>query len=237
MPLTSASNPSSVGIVDCKKRSILIQRIPAPDFRRSGLTNENIAHLKVDEYLVREVIDCFRSEDEEDIMVALRFAECLGSWSSFRQSVGLSLLQLSRLIWDVLSHKNSAVRLCAIGAFAALGNYYPDFREVMLSLLRSADLQIQTDALSRGHTFLDGSHIRNLQVFRDDITVCQTSSADGDWRYVLRDLALETAERIVGRSFECGTKSEMREGKLVSWRCWKSFDHWLERLRWRLTEQ
>ena len=176
-------------------------------------------NLRLDDYLVSEVADCLASDDEEDVLVGLRFAECLGTLPDFRRHSCAVYSQMGESIRNHLSHRNPAISFCSIGAFVAFRNCYPDFREVMLSLLRLPNVQIQSEALAHAPAFLNGSHVFNLQTFRNDTTVCQASYALGGWRYVMRDLALEAAEKIAGRSFECGTNSEMRNSKTVNWRC------------------
>jgi hypothetical protein len=212
----------------------LINRIPPALFERSGLATQNFRHIEPDKLLVEEMIACLRSSDETDVTTGLRFAECLCPRANFCRIAGQSLSSIAALVRKLLSDERPAVRLLAIGVFVTLREFYPDYREFMVSLFRSADPQTRSEALSQAETFLAGAHLRHLLTFRDDPTVCQSK---GERHYALRDLALETAERVAHRNFDCGRQSGLRDGVKISWRRWTFFTNWLDRVQWRASEK
>lgn len=211
----------------------LIKRIPPALLEQSDLATINFRQVEPDKLLVEEIITCLCSSDEKDITTGLRFTECLSSRPDFCRIAGQSLSSVAALVRGLLADARPAVRLLAIGAFVTLREFYPDYREFMVSLLQSPDPQTRSEALSKADTFLSGSWLRHLLTFRDDPTVCQSN---GEGQYVLRDLALETAERVTHRSFDCGRQSELRDGVKISWRRWTFFTNWLDRVQWRATQ-
>jgi hypothetical protein len=211
----------------------LIRRIPPALFAERGLATSNFDEVRMDATLSQELIACLSSADDQDLTIGLRFAECLGDRQPFERLAGSSLGPIAALIRKLLSDQRVPVRRLATSAFSTFRDCYPDYSEAMLELFRSSDAQIRCEALSKAHTFLSGSFLTHLLVFREDPAV---SEIDREHRYFLRDLALETAERITRRQFRCGTQSEVRDGMRVMWHRWTLFTHWLDRVQRRASE-
>ncbi len=211
-----------------------MSRIPSAVLQQNGLTKQSIAQVPIDPLLVQEILSCLRSNDEQDITVGLRFAECLGSRPEFVHVAGSLLGSMAACIRELLSDRRPSIGIGAVGVLATFRQFYADYADLMISLFQSPDAQVRCETLSKADTFLSGAHLRHLLIFREDPTIAQTGS--GEFRYALRDLALEAAERVAGRSFDCGVSSECREGLRVSWRRWTFFSSWLERVRWRASQ-
>ncbi len=215
---------------------VLIWRVPPELYKESGLADDNLARVDADGLLVRDLVACLQSNNEQDLAVALRFAECMGRRPDFCRVAGEKLGTIAALVRKALSGKHESLRLGALGAFVALRHFYPDYAEVMVACFGSPDLKVRYEALARADTYLAGKYFRHLLIFRDDRIVCQGGRWGTDLVYVFRDLALKTAEGVVGRSFECGRKYEIQNGAKVWWRSWGKFEPWLDRLDWRLTQ-
>lgn len=99
---------------------------------------------------------------------------------------------------------------------------------VMKRLLQSPEASIHYEAIALAPTFLSDKDLDLMLPFQEDPTAGETQGMGGPLRYVERDIALEAAERIAGRSFADGDCFELREGEKISWRSWSGFIQWLE---------
>jgi hypothetical protein len=205
----------------------LIARIPAPR-NKLGVSTQDIERIIAVPELMGELKECLRSEDESDLIWGLYFAERLRLRADFCSIAGSSLSEIAALIRSGLGHSSERLRARTIRAFVAFRSHYPDYAGVMRQLLQSPGATVRHEALAAAPTFISKNELDLLLPFRDDALVDETGGMGGPHRYVFRDLALETAERIAGRTFENGDCFELRDGSKVSWRSWSRVNQWLE---------
>ena len=217
------------------KRERLFSHIPLPRISKVGISDQDIARIKVVDELVKDILDCLQSEDTSDIAFGCYFAECLRSRADFYACAKSSLPTMASLIRKELSNPSPQVRDSAIRAFIAFRESYDDYGSVMREFLCSPDSIIRRATLGASPTFLSVKELDKLLPFRDDKSVSETGGMGGPLRYDIRDFALEMAERMTGKQFNCGDCFEQREGLKVSWRSWSSFVQWVEsKKKWRL---
>jgi hypothetical protein len=139
-----------------------------------------------------------------------------------------SLPEIATLIRSRLEHASERVRAGAIRAFVAFRSHYLDYAAAMGQLLQSQDAAIRHEALAASPTFISDDELDFLLPFQHDTLAGETGGMGGPRRYVVRDLALEMAEMIAGRTFENGDCFELRDGSKVWWRSWSRFNQRLE---------
>ena len=216
------------------KRERLFARIPAPRASKYGIGADDILRVPVSPELVRDLLDCLRSDDELDLIFGLFFAEHLRDRADFANLAEPSIPDLAAAIRSALTHPSSRVRPAAVDALVAFRTSYDDYATVMRDQLAADDSQTRRAALAAGPTYLAAQDLGVLLPFRNDSEVSETGGMGGPLRYTTRDLALEVAERIAGREFPAGDCFERLDGSLVSWRSWSAFTGWLDsKKKWR----
>ncbi len=223
---------NSVGSAKLEK---LFSHIPNPRIGKHGIANKDIARIVVTTSLLPDILDCLESKDELDITFALFFLEELKVRPDFRVASSSALKSITARIRELLHHANVRIRVDAARAFVAFRDNFSDYHGVMLDLLGSSDAQIKRIAVAAAPTFLSPKNLGELLRFRNEPTFGETGGMGGPMRYDLRDLALQTAEQIAGKSFYVGDCSEHQNGIQISWRSWSAFATWLEsKKKWRL---
>ena len=224
--------PLSLGLADSErlpvKRERLFAQIPAPRLSKSGIAADDILRVPAAPELVCNLLDCLHSEVEIDIVFGLMFAENLHQRPDFERLAKPSLPALTAAIRSAVEHASLRVRASAVRSFVTYRAYFDDYSAVMRSFLISSEPLIRREALVAAPTFLASGELAALLPFREDLESSETGGMGGPLRYTTRDLALETAELIVGRPFSAGDCFERREGSEVSWRSWSAFIQWLE---------
>lgn len=210
------------------KRERVFARIPKPRVGQFGIAVEDIVRIPIVPELVGEVIDCLESDEDLDVTFGLFFAECLRPRADFVATAGHALPVLAGLIRAVLNHPSQQVRMAAASAFVAFQSSFDDYAVVMRGFLSASVPSIRQIALRAAPTYLSAKELNTLLPFQDDPEIGETGGMGGPLRYDLRDLALETAETIAGRSFSNGDCLERRDGVVISWRSWSKFSQWLE---------
>ncbi len=205
----------------------LLARIPPPR-SKFGVSTNDIERVTVVPELTEEVKECLCSEEELDLIFGLYFAARLRLREDFCALASASLPEIAALIRSAMDHGSIRVRSGAVPAFVSFRSHYPDYIAVMQGLLHSPDSSIRREALAAAPTFIFKGDLHLLLPFQHDTCAGETGGMGGPLRYETRDLALEMAERIAGRSFANGDCFEMRDGKRVSWRSWSRFTQWLE---------
>jgi hypothetical protein len=156
------------------------------------------------------------------------FVEFLGPRQDFCAIAASSLPSLAALVHALLTHSSVRVRASAIRSFVAFRHSFKDYAATMRGYLDSTDSMIRWEALAAVPTYLSATELDALLPFRHDLEMSETGGMGGPFRYILRDFALEVAERVSGRQFSGGDCFERREGSTVSWRSWSPFIQWLE---------
>ena len=205
----------------------LIARIPAPR-SKLGVSTQDIERVTAVPELSQEVKDCLRSEDESDLIFGLYFAGRLRLRADFCSMASSSLPEIAGLVRSRLEHASERVRAGAIRAFVAFRSHYADYAAAMEGLLQAQDATIRHEALAAAPTFISEDDLHFLLPFQHDTLAGETGGMGGPRRYVVRDLALEMAERITGRTFENGDCFELRDGSKVWWRSWSRLNQWWE---------
>lgn len=215
------------------KRERLFSRIPAPGIGKLGISTADIDRVVLVPDLIDDILECLRSEDKVDATFGLFFLEQLHNRGEFKKLAQRSLSVITPLIETLLEHQDLQVRSAAARTFVVFRENYSNYRHRMLLSLKSADAEIRRVALWAAPTFLTTEEVDVLGAFQKDPEFGETGGIGGPLRYDLRDYALETAERISGKTFDSGDCFDSHDGQRISWRSWSAFNNWVERKKGR----
>lgn len=168
---------------------------------------------------------CLRSNHPEDIHAALTFLMHISCCYPINNlPFGLTDLFVS-LLPTFMNRTEVNVRYRAQTYFVTLKEFFPQYREKMLELLNSEDMEDRRTPLYHYATFCRPGEIAPLIKFKDDESVTQTGMM-GPWVYEFRNRALETIEKMLSRQFDKPLKQAPFEETTVSWYDWSAFLKW-----------
>jgi hypothetical protein len=203
-------------------RARLINRLPAERVNKVGVSANDLKSLVLTDGLKSDIFAALDSKDLADIKIGFFFAEQLlkpGGDKRFDEDLLQTSLRLFEIgTRDVQSH--------CVTMFALLGQRMGNYRELMLRALKGDDAQARRKALLTCRTFLNPDEIGPLEVFENDDYATEVGMGS-HLIYELRNLALETIEKMIGRQFKKFEKTEIYKGKnVVFWWDWEPFHKW-----------
>lgn len=131
-------------------------------------------------------------------------------------------LNLTRLVED----KDDLSRAAALSLLVLMRAQFPGYRSAMLKALLDSDAQVRMAALNAAETFLKIGEIEPLLSFERDLYLSETDGMGGPMHYVLRNGALSTIERLVGKQFAKHELTEIKENEVVFWWDWSPMLEW-----------
>ena len=183
--------------------------------------------ISVDKTDWEHVETCLRSDHPWDINAALFFLQHISISDRYELGnlpFGLTDLLVS-LIPIFMNRTEVNVRYLAQTYFVVFRQCFPQYREKMLELLNSEDMEDRRRPLYNYDTFCHPGEISPLIKFKDDESVTQAGMM-GPWVYEFRNLALETIEKMLSRQFDKPLKQAPYEDTTVSWYDWSAFLKW-----------
>lgn len=179
-----------------------------------GVSAQDIENLKVETGLVREIIECLKSDEFVDLQMALLFAETLLTRETLdtdhAKAVVLEVKQLC-------VSKHGQVHGPAIKMLERFHKHVPEYRTIMLRALHYEDPMARRQALVFYSTYCRAQETEPLEPFERDNYMAETSMG-GPLVYELRNLALETIEKVLDTRFKTAEETEaLSSGEVVYW--------------------
>jgi hypothetical protein len=175
--------------------------------------------------LLHDVEICIQSEEQLDIRTGFFALNGLMADRPISELPAKFHSMLVHRVEQLLCHPFAGVVYDAVDWFSQLRDSFPQYRERMLQFLTSRDIGLRRAAVRYYPTYARSGEVEPLLSFRDD-GCAEEISPLGDWRYALRDQALELIEKQVNHKFPAPTLSEAYEGGKVTWRDWRPFLEW-----------
>jgi hypothetical protein len=213
----------------------LLARIPEPRISPVGICDDDIARIPVTPDFIAELLECLKSSEPLDLTMGFFIARAGLGNPEFSKVAGRDLSRIAELARRAFAHLDRRVRSSALATVVAYRTLYDDYANLMLGQLASEDASCRRIAVGAAPTYLTARDLTLLVPFHNDPEYGETGGMGGPLRYTIRDLALEVAEQIAGRSFPAGECSERVNETTVSWRSWASFLRWINRPKlWRM---
>ena len=113
--------------------------------------------------------------------------------------------------------------------FKLLRSFHPkvsNYRNLMLEGLKDSDPTVRWEALLSYETYCYPKEVTPLEKFEHD-NYCAEMNMSGPLNYELRNLALETIEKVIGENFKKTEKLELTDNKEVSFYWdWTPYHKW-----------
>lgn len=187
-----------------------------------GISISDIAQLEMSNALIEDIKRDLVSTDFLKVKMALFFIEGLLPKTKSQDKFLLRKIAVDFLP-QFLTHSDHRLKTSAYSILSLLGNDYPNFRREMVAALNNEDPVVRQLALNSFRNFGDKSDIKLLLHFEHDIYTSEIGMGS-HLVYLLRNLALEVIEELLGKSF---SKKELKErlsdGDVVCWWDWKPF--------------
>jgi hypothetical protein len=175
--------------------------------------------------LLRDLSQCLESDDPDSLSTAFFYLNALTLARSINSlpSDFINFLRL-RLV-QLLDNPLIGVSSQALQWTAVLSPPIEGYRDRMLQFLVSPEPALRRCALESYEGYANPGEIEPLLTFKDDGFSAEAAPL-GPWEFVLRDRALATIEKQLGRTFAHARKEMPYEGSTVSWRDWQPFLTW-----------
>ncbi len=188
-----------------------------------GLSADDVKRLQLTPDLVEDVLSSLASADVVDQQIALFFSEVL-IWPGKINPAHESTL-VSRIV-DLGRGPTDRVKSSALKMVTRFRASVPDFRSLMMEGLSSSDPMVRKEAVLAYELYCLPKEVAPLERFEHDDYVTETAMG-GPLLYELRNLALETIERVIGKNFRKAEKTEARStGEVAFWWDWSPYHAW-----------
>ncbi len=206
----------------------LIARLPKERAYKVGISAKDLQGLVLTHAMKADILESINSINPTDIKYGFFFVEQLlkpGQDPQFDSD----LLKSSLKQFDT---KESGIKDHCISMLILLGQKLDNYRELMLHALRDNDPLARRKALLAYHTFAKSKEFAPLEYFENDDYVTEVGM--GSYLvFELRNQALETIEKVIGRTFNKTEKTGIYKGKAaVFWWDWEPFHGWKKSM-WR----
>jgi hypothetical protein len=203
-------------------RDRLISRLPTERAYNVGISARDLQGVILTAELKADILAALNSKDLTDVRVGFFFAEQLlnpGHDEQFEND----LLTISLRLFE---GSDWGIRSNCVGVLVLLGQKLDNYRTLMLRALKDGDAHVRRRALCAYHTFAKPGEIEPLVVFENDDYVTEIGMGS-HLIYELRNLALETIEKMIKRKFKKFEKTEVYQAKnVVFWWDWEPFHKW-----------
>jgi hypothetical protein len=191
-----------------------------------GLSADDVLRLSLTPDLAEDILKCLASSDIVDQQMALFFTDSLIRPGSIGQEQQRNLVaQIIRLS----KATGKRVQAPSYKLLARFSSEVPDYRAMMLNGLENPDPMVRKEALLAYGSYCRAKEVAPLEAFENDSYVTETNMG-GPLVYEIRNLALETIERVIGRTFQKSEKSEARaSGEVAFWWDWTPYHAWKNR--------
>jgi hypothetical protein len=188
-----------------------------------GPSIQDVGKIPITSELVGDLVAALQSPSSADRNVALFF--CEGLLDQNRGATELIRAVVPPIDTLIMSD-DDFVRSPVVPVYARLRDYFPSYRERMLTLLADCNSISRERVLAAADTFLKRDEIQPLLSFQNDTVISETGSMGGPWRYILRDEALRLIEKMLGQSFRTQECTEAKDNQVIFWWDWTPFLEW-----------
>jgi hypothetical protein len=200
----------------------LLNRLPKERAYKVGVSADDLKGLILDASLKADILAALNSDNRIDISFGFFFVNQLcrpGEDHQFDDALLKASLKL-------LSTKEWGIRDNCVTIISLLGQQLSNYRELMLGALQDKDPLVRKKALLAYHTFSKRKEIAPLELFEHDDFAGEVGMGS-HLVYELRNLALETIEKKIGKSFRKYEKIGVyKNGAMAYWWDWEPFHKW-----------
>jgi hypothetical protein len=212
------------------KSDSLINRLPKEHSYKAGISADDLKGLTLTDDLKVDILAAINSDNPTDVKYGFFFVKQLlraGQDPQFDNDLlKASLKLLNKNEWGV---KDNCISMLIL-----LGQRLENYPELMLRALQDKDPMVRRKALLAFHTFGKPKEFAPLEPFENDDYVTEVGMGS-HLVYELRNQALETIEKVIGRTFRKSEKTEFnKKGTPVFWWDWEPFHIWKNSFRRRL---
>ena len=206
----------------------LINRLPKERAYKVGISGKDLQGLVLTDDLKADILAAINSVNPTDITYGFFFVEPLLKPGQDRQFDN-DLLKASLKLLDT---KEWGIRDHCISMLVLFGQQLSNYRGLMLKALKDNDPMVRQKAICAYDTFAKPKEYAPLECFENDDYATEVGM--GSYLvYELRNQALETIEKVIGRTFNKAEKTEIYKGKAaVFWWDWEPFHVWKDSM-WR----
>jgi hypothetical protein len=209
----------------------LTQRLNGIRAYPAGISADDIQKLTLTADLVSDIFECLESSEVVDKQMGLFFSEVLFVPGKLDQA------QEAKLVARLETLSRGETKQVQAPCFKLLRRFRSkvrDYRGLMLEGLIDSDPMVRKEALLAYETYCQPKEVAPLEKFESDSYLAEISMT-GPLIYELRNLALETIERVIGKSFKKSEKTELTsDGEVAFWWDWSPYHaskkSWLNKL-------
>jgi hypothetical protein len=188
-----------------------------------GISVAEVQKVSVTSDLLVDIFECLESSNISDNQMALFFTEVLIPPGK------LDSAQEGRLIFRIEKLSRGERQQIRASCYKFLRRFYlqvPNYRNLMLQGLSDSDPMVRMEALLGFETYCKRKDTIVLENFENDSYVSETSM-NGPLVYQLRNLALETIERVIRKAFEKVERTEVISNRDIAfWWDWAPYHKW-----------
>jgi hypothetical protein len=188
-----------------------------------GPSIQDVGKIPVTSELIEDLVAALQSPRSADRNVALFFCEGLLDHNMGDPEFVRAVVPP---VETLIMSDDDFVRSSAVPVYARLRDYFPGYRERMLTLLADCNSLSRERVLYAAGTFLKRDEVQPLLSFQNDTVISETGGMGGPWRYILRDEALRLIEKMLGQSFRTQECTEARDNQVIFWWDWTPFLQW-----------
>ena len=191
---------------------------------RIGIGYEDVRKIEITPNLWEDIMECLISEKIDDQCIALFFIEALGSRLNSANAGFVS--KVVEIIEKILKGNAIEAQRNCYRVLPMFKSFFPNYREIMITGLRCSDMTIRWTALGYYKTYCKFREVSLLEPFEYDDYITEIAMA-GPCEYMLRNLALEKIESVLGVTFKKFENiKQLSGGTTVYWWDWSPYHKW-----------
>jgi hypothetical protein len=188
-----------------------------------GISEEEVKQLTLTSDLVEDIFQCLNSWKSIDQTFALLFLRSLVYPNTL--DYNKEKLLLNRIL-ELMTNSENGVVVSCYELLPRFRQKIPQYRELMLKGLKHDSHVVRERALRYYGTYEQRGDIQLLEAFEMDAFMGEIAMG-GPLEYWLRNLALETIEKAIGKTFR---KTEnikiLPDGRVATWWDWSAYHKW-----------
>jgi len=188
----------------------LLNRLSGDREYKVGVSAKDLQGLALTDDLKADILAALSSADLTDVRLGFFFAEQLVTPQQDSQFEN-DLLKISLRLYETNEWN---IKSNCVSMFILLGQKLNNYRELMLRALKDGDAQVRRKSLLMYCTFAKPGEIEALEFFENDDYVTEVGMGS-HLIYELRNLALETIEKVTNQKFKKFEKTDVYKAKNV----------------------
>lgn len=200
----------------------LTNRLPRERAYKVGISAKDLLGIALTDDVKADILAAIGSDNPTDVKYGFFFAEQLlkpGQDPKFDD-------KLLKISLKLLDGNQVGIKDHCLSMIVLLGQKLNSYRDLMMRALRDNDPLVRRSALLAYPTFSKVKEFAPLEPFERDDYVTEVGMGS-HLIYELRNQALETIERVIGRQFRKFEKTEVsKNGVMAFWWDWEPFHKW-----------